>query len=243
MHQPPPRSCAIEQRVRVLAVLAGRARTPARRGERARVDGLDRRAEELDPFQKERPLLREEDGEALVRRDRGHVRLHLREVGIDRGVDGHVGVRGPLEVEPRVRRRPAVDEVGAEVRRAARRCWRAVTYGASTMCPPAGQTRAARPTLPEVADEAVRVARQLVREQLIAAVARIVAVKHEAPLVGIRAVDSAATRTGCAPRRVQPCSCTLAAESQKKSGELSSPAPASSVTASYCTPRAVTRKR
>src|SRR6266540_241341 len=45
---------------------AGGAGAPPRRGDRPGIDRLDRRREELDPFEEERPLLRKEEREALL---------------------------------------------------------------------------------------------------------------------------------------------------------------------------------
>src|SRR6266513_6033416 len=82
-----------------LADLAGAARAPARRIDVARVGDLQRRVEEVEAFEEERPLLREEDREAPVRRDLRDVRLDLREIGVERHVDGLVLRRRPLHVE------------------------------------------------------------------------------------------------------------------------------------------------
>src|SRR5207244_3347173 len=52
-----------EQRVGVLARLAGGTKPPTRWGDAARVHGLHRRVEQLIPLEEEWPLLGEKDGE------------------------------------------------------------------------------------------------------------------------------------------------------------------------------------
>src|SRR5256885_14086101 len=53
------------------------ARPPPRRGDGARVNRLQRRGQEIDALQEERPLLGEEDGETLVGgEDRKSTRLN-----------------------------------------------------------------------------------------------------------------------------------------------------------------------
>ena len=61
-----------------------------------------RRAEDLLPFEKERPQLGEEQRVPLVRLDLRAVRLDLREVGIEREVGGEVRRDAVLHVEPEV---------------------------------------------------------------------------------------------------------------------------------------------
>src|SRR5256885_11034178 len=90
------------------------ARPPPRRGDGARVNRLQRRGQEIDALQEERPLLGEEDGEALVGGDGGHVRLDLREVGIDGAVHRGVLIRGPLQIESAVGAGLIGPEAGAE---------------------------------------------------------------------------------------------------------------------------------
>jgi hypothetical protein len=178
------KSCAAtilrhEHRVAVRAEVAGAAQPPARRGDRPRVDRLNRRGEELDALEKERALLGKVDGESLVRRDHRDIRLDLREIGVDRRVDGRVLVRRVLHIEPAVARRRTIDErpIAASTqltilfRRDVRR---------------GDDVTAARQSfesadLVEVANEAVLSAGELVREDLIAAIARQVAVEDDAP--------------------------------------------------------------
>ena len=97
---PPPRSSAtsaVKSKAPHLPVPRG---AEARRGDRARVDRLDRRREEVDALEEERPLLRVEEREALVGRDLRDVGLDLREVRVHGGVDRGPGARRPLDVEP-----------------------------------------------------------------------------------------------------------------------------------------------
>ncbi len=72
---------------------------PAGRGDRACVNRLDGRAEELGSLQKEGALFRIEEGEPFIGGDLGHVRLYLGKIGIYGGVDGGAGARRPLCVK------------------------------------------------------------------------------------------------------------------------------------------------
>ncbi len=88
-------------------------------GDRAREDGLDGRGEEVDALEEERPLLGVEQGEARVDVQLRDVGLDLREVGVDRAVERHVGRDAPARrqadvglrsrrSQPAVRGRPLV---------------------------------------------------------------------------------------------------------------------------------------
>ena len=81
-------------------LLAGRAAAPPRRRDCPRVHRLQRRLEQIDALEKKRPLLREQEREALVRRDLRGISLDLREVGVEREIDCVVRVRQPFQVEP-----------------------------------------------------------------------------------------------------------------------------------------------
>jgi hypothetical protein len=70
--------------------LAGEFGARDRIGDATGVHELARRPEQLDTLEEERPLLREEQGEALVHRHLARVRLHLAEVRIDGGVQRQV---------------------------------------------------------------------------------------------------------------------------------------------------------
>src|SRR5690606_17024315 len=93
---------ADERQVLPLFRGAGDPGSPLGRSEAARVDGVDRRRQQIDALQEERALLRQEEREALVGGDVRDVGLDLREVGVDRDVDDGVGVRKPLAVDAAV---------------------------------------------------------------------------------------------------------------------------------------------
>src|SRR5690606_4085722 len=86
---------ADERQVLPLLRSAGEPGSPLGRSEAARVDGVDRRRQQIDALQEKRALLREEEREALVGGDVRDVGLDLREVGVDRDVEDGVGVRKP----------------------------------------------------------------------------------------------------------------------------------------------------
>ena len=69
-----------------------------RRRNPPRVDQIVRRGEELGAVQEERALLRKEERAARVERELGGVRLHLREVGVDRAVQRQVRRETPAHV-------------------------------------------------------------------------------------------------------------------------------------------------
>src|SRR6266851_8301547 len=85
--------------VGVVPEFAGGPQPPARRRDRARVNGLDRRVEKLAAFEKERAALGKENREALIRRDDRRVGFDLREIGIDGGVDRRIVVRRPFQID------------------------------------------------------------------------------------------------------------------------------------------------
>ena len=179
-----------ERRVGGVADLAGRPHAPARRGDRPRVDRLDRGREQLHALEEERPLLGVEEREALVRRDLRHVRLDLREVGVDRRVERVVGVRDPLGVDAAGDVGRAVDERGAGA--AAREgllLGREVRRDDDVVA--GGEARQAGERV-GAADEAVAAARQRHREDLVAELPRVVAEEHDPP--GLRAGPGVAQR-------------------------------------------------
>ena len=183
-----------------------------------------RRREQLDALEEERPLLGEEEGEALVGRDLRHVRLDLREVGVDRGVERRVG--GRASTSRRGRRRPRRSSV-VERRCRAPPLGRADLAGGRRTAPPPGGRRGqalrARSSVLRVADEAVAAARQA-RPRTSGSGSRAGSCgRAGCPRSAGRPSGSAATRTGCASRASSRSSVMRAAESQKKSGELSSP--------------------
>ena len=100
--------------------------------------------------------------------------------------------------------------------------------------PPAGSPLEAD-QLGGAADEAVPAARQRCREDLVAEVARVVPVEMMPQVCGLCSGTGARRRA-----RASPASSRVrvmrAFDSQKKSGDVSSPDPSSSVTASYWTP-------
>jgi hypothetical protein len=89
------------------AALAGQLEGKIGVDDRARVHGLERALEEIDALQEERALLLEEERETLVRGHHGRVRLHLREVRVERHVQR--GVRR----EAQLRRQPGIHVEGA----------------------------------------------------------------------------------------------------------------------------------
>ena len=178
---PSPLVFGHESRVGSAPELARDARAPSGRRDGPGVHGLDRSRKEIDSLQEEGALLGIEEGEALVYRELGHVGFHLREVGVDRAVEGRDGVRRPLHVESAVQLDGLVDERAPE----------AVPRHAFLL---RGDVRrddeiaaAGKPLEPRervrVADEAVLVARQLRREHLVAEIARVVAVEKDVPLL------------------------------------------------------------
>src|SRR5690606_1278682 len=88
----------------------------------SRVDELARCCEQLDALEEERPLLREEQSEALVDGDLRRVGLDLAEVRVDRRIERQVA-----EAEPEVRtelgvRILALEGAGDGIAQAVRRC-------------------------------------------------------------------------------------------------------------------------
>src|ERR1051325_5408075 len=75
------------QSKRVTAQLSRRLHGDVGIDDGARVYGSDWRLKNVDAFEKEWPLLGEEDRETLVRRDDQLICFDLREIGIDRQVD------------------------------------------------------------------------------------------------------------------------------------------------------------
>ena len=92
-----------------LAELAGELDAGLGVHDPAGVDQRLRRAEQLDPLEEERPLLREEQGEALVHRHLPRVALHLAEVGVHGGVEREAG-----EAEPEVEAGVGIDVFALE---------------------------------------------------------------------------------------------------------------------------------
>ena len=80
------------------AELAGQLRAAARRHDPAGVDELVRGVEELEPVQKEGPLLRIEQREALVEQHLPDIGFHLGEVGVEGAVEGEVLPEPPAHV-------------------------------------------------------------------------------------------------------------------------------------------------
>ena len=162
-----------------LADPAGRAQSAAGRGDAAGVDRLERSREQIDSFDEERSLLGIKQGEALVGADLSHVALDLGEVRVEGGVDGGVGKRAPLHVHPDVRIQVAAGERRSE---AGLRLVDALGGGVGRhhQMRPMGQIRESGQRA-RVADEAAHVSRQARREELIVAVARVVAVEQDAP--------------------------------------------------------------
>ena len=76
------------QAERIPPAFAGQLQGDVRVDDRARVNGADRRLKNLDAFEKERSFLWEEDRKPLVGRNHQLIRLDLREVRIDREVEG-----------------------------------------------------------------------------------------------------------------------------------------------------------
>jgi len=83
-------------------LVAGGASAPARRSDRARVDRLDRGVEELGALHEERPLLRVEDGVALVDLHLERVALDLAEIGVERPLEGEGGGEVPQILRDRM---------------------------------------------------------------------------------------------------------------------------------------------
>src|SRR5205814_9801955 len=96
------------------ADFSGAAHAPARRGDRARVCDLHRRIEKIEAFEKKRPLLRKENGEALIDGDLRNVGLDLRKIGIEREIDRAVRRRVPLHIDAGLRLRFIVIKRAAE---------------------------------------------------------------------------------------------------------------------------------
>ncbi len=164
------------------AGLPGQPRAPERLRNRARIDRLDRRLQQVHVLEEERPLLRIEEGEPLVDRDLGRVGLDLREVGIDRRIHDRVGIRQPLRVEADLAQRRRV-VVGRAVRPVVLR----VRHRAVGREHPVRALREAGDALDRrrVAEKAARAARNAHAVELIVAIARERAVEREGPVLRI----------------------------------------------------------
>ena len=162
--------------------LAGGAPAPARRGDRARVDRGDWRAEEVDALQEERALLRVEERETVVDRDLGHVGFDLREVGVDRGVERGGRARRPLHVQADVQVLVALAE--GRARRGGDRDVLAADVGGGHEVARGRQPRDPA-ELVEVADEAVGAPRMGAAEEAVPEVAGVVPPDAHAPGLGI----------------------------------------------------------
>src|SRR3984893_14437270 len=172
---------AHEKRVCGAPVLSRHARDPRRVRDGARVDSLNRRLKEVHPFQEERPLLRIEEGEALVGGDLSDVRLDLREIRIDRRVHDLVRIGSPLHVSagvaPRVgvgKRRVRVGSVLRPTLLPARDVWRRHEM-------PGGRKSRETGDRPHVADQAVGPSRDRARVEGIPELARVVPADEDSP--------------------------------------------------------------
>ena len=183
---PPPRSSPDEGGVRRVPRLPGRAHPPAGRGQGAGVDRRDGGREELHPFQEEGTLLRVEDGESLVGGDPGDVRLHLGEVGVQRQIQGVVGVGDPLRVHAAGPVHVAAVE-GTPRSRDRLRLLPGGHVGSDDEVVPRGQPLEARQRV-LVADEAGAPPGKRRREDLVAVVPRVVPEEQDAPGPGAGAV-------------------------------------------------------
>jgi hypothetical protein len=168
-----------ERRVRRRAEPPGAPDTPARGGDRPRIDGRDGRAEQLAALEKERPLLGIEQGEALVDADLGDVGLDLRKVGVHGGVHCGAGGGRPFQVEAGVAFDLFVVPRGAGAVRG-RAGLPSGGVGRQHEVAAGGQAlEAVEGAAP--ANEAAAPARQLHVEELVAVVAGVVAVEDDAP--------------------------------------------------------------
>nr|GEY76804.1 hypothetical protein [Tanacetum cinerariifolium] len=83
-----------------LGIAPGGAQTPFRIGHRARVKGGQGQPEHVGAFEEKAALFRQAEGNAAGAGRRGFVDLHLRKVGIERGVEHPVRARAGIELEP-----------------------------------------------------------------------------------------------------------------------------------------------
>ena len=168
------------------AGLSRRAGTPARGRDRAGVDRLDGRVEQVDAFQKERPLLGIEECESRVHGELRDVGFDLGEVGVDRPVDREACARRPLHVDPGVELRGLVHEAGRRVGRVAghARLFRSDERGRDEV---GRRGKSGDPGhLPGPADEAIAAARDRARMNGVPVLARVVPPDEDSPRLRVR---------------------------------------------------------
>src|SRR5205085_6057842 len=83
-------------------LLASDSSAPAWCRDGAGVDRLNGRLQQVNALEEEGALFRNEQGEPFVRGDLRDVRLHLREVRLDREIDGGVRIRRHLDIDAAV---------------------------------------------------------------------------------------------------------------------------------------------